>query len=319
MNFTETQRKAIDQIEKLLNLAAKAGTPEEAASATAKAQELLAKHNLSSEALEDSTAKQSAKREKAMVEGGRYSFQRDLWKAVAELNFCHYWQRDEAMKDEKGRYLYSPGGRTKWRKMNCLVGRVVNVRATQAMAGYLEVTIERMAVKRIGDEGWLMSSKWAHDYRRGAFEAVIYKLKKARNEVLSKEEEQAAKAAGGALGTAITVAGYTSSEDDANYAFRFGEEALRAKKETAAWYARAEAAYTVWAAANPDKAAEKFEFEGVRPYVTRRGGWGGGRNRDIGMTAYGAGRKDGDKIGLDPQAGAPGQHKRLTGGKAIYL
>ena len=38
--------KAIDLIQKLLNLAAKAGTPEEAASANAKAQELLTKHNL---------------------------------------------------------------------------------------------------------------------------------------------------------------------------------------------------------------------------------------------------------------------------------
>lgn len=73
-DFTDTQRKAIDQIEKLLNLAAKAGTPAEASAANAKASELLLKHNLDAAALEDSSAKQSAKREAAKVEGGHYAF-----------------------------------------------------------------------------------------------------------------------------------------------------------------------------------------------------------------------------------------------------
>ena len=323
MNFTDSQQKAIDQIEKLLNLAAKAGTPAEAAAATSKAQELLTKHNLSTEALEDSSAKQSAKREEAKVEGGRYAWQRELWRAVAELNFCHYWQR-----------LTWDRTRDKQVRMHCFIGRVVNTKATIAMAGYLEATIERMAVKRVGEEGWLMTSKWAFDYRRGAFEAVIVKLREERNRIVTEEEAKAEKAAkdgmATATGTALTVASFSKSEADANYDFKHGEGAAAERRQlreaTAAYYARAEAAYTIWAAANPELAAEKFTFIDVdgsetQPFRSIRsyGGRVGGNRDNTDWSAYKAGRSDGDKIGLNPQTSAPKETKRLTGGKDIYL
>lgn len=243
MSFTDEQRAAIDKIEKLLNLAAKAGTPEEAASATAKAQELLVKYNLDTAALEDSTAKQSAKRERIMVEAGRYSFQRDLWRSVAELNFCHYWQRQIDKKKE-----------------HCLIGRTVNTKATIAMATYLESAIERMANKRVTAEGWMINSKWSLDYRKGAFEAVIKKIEKERDKAVEQENIDAMP------GMQLTIVSHAKSEEAANYDFRFGEGASikrdEIEAENARYWQEAEAAYTIWASANPNKAATHFEFEG---------------------------------------------------------
>ena len=305
MSFTETQQKAIDQIEKLLNLAAKAGTPAEAAAAANKAQELLTKHNLSSESLEDSSAKQSAKREEAKVDGGRYAWQRELWRAVAELNFCHYWQRLRFRKRE-----------------HCFIGRVVNTKMTIAMATYLENAIDRMANKRVGDEGWKLTSKWAFDYRRGAFEAVIDKLRKERKQIIDVENAKAVKAGmNSAAGTALTVAGFSKSEEDANYVFQHGEEALTAKKEHAAYLARAEKAYTVWAAKHPGEAAEKFRFKDIdgseyAPFVSYRRR--STKYIETDWSAFKAGNEDGKKIGLDPQTETR-NHKRIAGSKDIYL
>ena len=59
--------KAIETIQKLLNLAARGGTPEEAANAAAKAQDLLNKYNLSVDTVTGAT--QDGKREEAKVAG----------------------------------------------------------------------------------------------------------------------------------------------------------------------------------------------------------------------------------------------------------
>ncbi|MGO8918326.1 MAG: DUF2786 domain-containing protein [Stellaceae bacterium] len=71
--LTPAEIKALDIIQKLLNLAAKAGTPEEAASANAKAQELLAKHKLDA-ALVERASGGSGQREDAAPPAARDAF-----------------------------------------------------------------------------------------------------------------------------------------------------------------------------------------------------------------------------------------------------
>lgn len=317
-DMTAEQLKAVEKIEKLLNLAAKAGTSEEAASATAKAQELLAQYNLDSAVLEDTDAKRSAKREEAKIEGGLYAFQRELWRAVARLNFCHYWSQSYIELGKK-------------RRRHALVGRVVNTRATMAMASYLQDAIERLSKERVSEEGWLQSSNWAWSYRKGMAQEVIDRLRDRREEILHEEEiarRKAAKAAADAApGTALTVASFAASEDEANDDFRFGEgfsaeKRARLAADAAKW-ARMEAAYTVWAQENPGKAYTKFRYhEDGREYKYT----GSGRDKkdtsldNVDMTAYRLGRTAGEQIGLDPQAGdrKAGQ-KKISGPKVMHL
>lgn len=226
------------------------------------------------------------------------------------MNFCHYFQNERYNE-----------GRTKRIKQHNLIGRIVNTKMSIAMATYLEGVIERMAKKRIGEEGWLMSAKWSWDYRRGAFQNVIDRLKEERGRILDKEEKAARKAAmAGAAGNALTVAGYSEAEKDANYAFEHGEEALAEKKERAAYYTRAEAAYTIWAKENPKAAVEKFEFEGENPYVTRRyGGRYSTKDDTTDWSAYRAGNDDAKGVSLNPQAGSDKPRGLISGSKAIHL
>lgn len=320
--LSPAQLKAMETIEKLLNLAANAGTPAEAALAAAKAQAMLAEHNLSEAHLEDTQSKQSAKREEAKVEGGAFVFQRELWKSVAELNFCHYWPRKRRYID--GKQLPKP------LREHCLIGRVVNTRMSIAMASYLQGAIERLARERVGEEGWLMSSRWAWSYRKGAAQGVIDRIRDRRQTTLNKEERErraAVKAkVDSAAGTALTIASFSKTEEEANYAFQHGEDALALRRETAAYYARAESAYTKWAKANPGEAAEKFEFTDEdgsksKPFVSQRyRSPRGGEKDKTDWSAFGAGKADGAKIGLEPQAGnASSGLRRIAGKKDIYL
>lgn len=88
-DLTDEQRKAIEQVEKLLRLAGKNQNENESAAAAAKAQELLLKHNLDMSIVEQNSGASSGKREDIKFAGGLYHYQRELWGAVAKLNFRH--------------------------------------------------------------------------------------------------------------------------------------------------------------------------------------------------------------------------------------
>lgn len=79
--FTPEQVKIIERVRKLLALGGKSNpNPEEAASATAKAQELLSQYNLELSTLERSTGTDGA-RENNLALGGMHAWQRKLWRA----------------------------------------------------------------------------------------------------------------------------------------------------------------------------------------------------------------------------------------------
>lgn len=88
--LTPEAEAVLDKVAKLLALADRAGTPEEAATAASKAQLLMEKHSLSATALEKRSG-ESGKRMQEAVEGGFYRYQQDVWREVAKLNFCVHW------------------------------------------------------------------------------------------------------------------------------------------------------------------------------------------------------------------------------------
>lgn len=306
--LTPEAEQVIDKIQKLLNLAAKNPNEAEAASAQAKAAELMLKHNLDVGTVEREGGG-SGKRELANIEGGFYQWQRDLWGAVASLNFCRYWSQRFIVHVKGARRKYADGTTYKadidvYRRRHALIGRTVNVRATEVMATYLERAVARAVEERFPGRPFAEGSG---SYREGIAYKLAQRLRARRREIVAKEQADADRAAraGVSTATALTVTSYAQSEEDANTDFRFGEGTAaewRAQRAAQAEAARAEReAYTKWAAENPEEARKKEETERKkeerRARTSSRERFGG--VKDDGM--FWAGADAGEKISLDPQ------------------
>jgi len=303
--------KAIATVEKLMRLAGKNPNEAEAAAASAKAMDLLAKYNLDMSIVEQNSG-DKGKREDAKMAGGLYHYQRDLWQALAELNFCMYWNqyRYDKDKSEKRR-------RPSYTFQHRLVGRTVNVTATRTMAQYLEQTIERLTRERMGGDGKQFFTRYAISYREGIAARVEEKIYERRRHLLAEERakekaaEKAARAAGRegvSTSTALTLASLRQSEEDANNDFLYGEG--WSAKQRAEALARAEASriaeeeYTRWAKANPEEAAKEAEELRKRQRAYRpsygRASYRDTKQRDDG--AYYSGYDAGANVSIDPQA-----------------
>lgn len=320
--LTPEQEDAARRVQKLLNLASNNPSEQEAASAAARAQALLVQYNLDAAAVE-SAGSPDGRREQALVEGGHYAHQREIWGMVAELNFCLHWVQNYRakgnwrVKDGAGGRVRVPGYRTKRRHM--LVGRVVNTRLTIEMAKYLEAAVERVALEQIKERRANHLSQWAMSFRRGAAARVVERLRDRREALLAEERERtraAERAASGAsTGTALTISVYVDRETDANLDFIYGEgwsagEAVKRAKRAAERERQLREA-TEWAAANPEEAAAKErEREKAAEKAGRR--YRGGRASRDG-TDYGAyytGYDAAEGIGIDEQVGSGSTPRR---------
>ncbi len=322
------EQKVMEQIQKLLNLAAKNPNEHEAAQAAAKAQELLSRYNLDVSTIEKAADAKAGKREQAMVDGGTYAYQRELWKAVAELNYCVHWvqpyrvfTKSKRVGTGKDRFT-TEGHVTKQRHM--IVGRMVNTQATIALAQYLQAAIERVTLERLGlrhnlqisgqaissDLNAQRFSNWAVSFRKGCAKRVLEQLQDKRSMILAAEakktraDEARAKRAGISTATGMTLKELSKAEREANYDFMYGEgewAALQARRAEAAKKAKEEqAAYTRWAKAHPEEARAKEEEERkkARSY---RGGWGSGPRDTTDHSAFWSGYDEAKDISLDQQ------------------
>lgn len=332
-------QKVVERVQKLLTLAANNQNAEEAASATSKAQELLASYNLDMAAVEEASGKRSGKREDAKLKGGVYQYQRDLWGAVAELNFCLYWTQkvsDKVERRKRDTWTGEMKTRLVWASwyQHRIVGRMVNTAASKAMAQYLEQAIERLLRERLGDHPGanksyvtkMLFSRWAVSFREGAAASVIEKVYERRREFLNEETrkkheaEAAARAAGRegvSTATALTLHTYIDQETDANMDFLYGEgwsakQALQ-RAERARKAKEADDAYTAWALANPEEAA-KEEAKRQKEERKRSSRGGGGSTKYYDPDAYYSGVDAGKKISLDLQTSDRKAAGRLTHG-----
>lgn len=311
-------QKAVEQVEKLLRLAGKNSNQNESAAATAKAMEILAKYNLDMSIVEQNSG-DKGRREDTKFAGGLYQYQRDLWRAVAELNFCLYWNQyshDPNKKSNSARAkrrrelgLSDRGG---YRFEHRVVGRTVNVTGTRVMAEYLLGAIERLTRERYPEPSQFFTRS-ATSYREGLAESVIDKIADRRRDILKKEQlvERAAKKraddaarAGVSTATTLVLSTYTKSEEDANIDFVYGEgtsaQWAQQEAEHAAKRKREREEYTAWAAANPEEAAKKEEER----RKSRRSSWNagmGGDRKQRDNSAYYSGMDKGKEISIDPQ------------------
>lgn len=333
------QLNVLQKVQKLMNLAAKAGTKEEGEAAAAKAQELLTLHNLKFASVEKAG---DGKREQVKTDGGFYAFQRHLWHNVAKLNFCLYWT--QTYQKESVRYVDIYTGAKSMKKSDtnkrekvvgfgyrhALVGRILNTRATINMCDYLQKAIERVTEETIHGKDNL-TSNYAYSFRYGCAMAVVEKVQDQREEYLKEERDRqraAAKAASGASdGTSLSLSVYIDKETDANNDFIHGEgwsaERAKERQEEAAEAKREQEAYAKWAKANPEEAkaqAEEREAE-QKKYRSRSRYRGGSSTDNIDYGAFYAGKKAGASISIHQQAkdNSSKAAGRLSGPKAMHL
>ena len=133
-NSTTVSNDIVRKIQLLLNLAERAaGNEQEAAAAMAKAQELLAKHNLDLSTVQDAavaggTNQTAADVKREKIEAKRnatYEWTRRLVKAISEANYCVYFCRDVPIK--------SKSGKTRWAKRHAVLGRADNTAVVLVM------------------------------------------------------------------------------------------------------------------------------------------------------------------------------------------
>lgn len=312
--FTDQQKTILRRVEALMQKAAGNTTEHEAAAATELAMSLLAKYNLSQADIgpgQDS-------RSDTKILGGSLQYERDLWRAIAQLNFCWYYtvevffKTPEEIKAHRGR---------KSSRHHRLIGRTVNIRSTQMMADYLMKTLERLTreycVERFGR--YQNRSSDATAFREGATRRLIERIEHKRWLVLAEERERARKEAeraaearpGTSGGTALALASLTRSEYARNYDFMYGEGAYAKTVANAERYeaeeAEREKAREAWCRAHPEEAArlrreaaKRAEKESRRQAAREIREWKEEQEK-LRNPAYAAGLEKGGEIGLDAQ------------------
>ncbi len=327
-DIDEEKQGVIERVEKLLRLAAKNPNEHEAATATAKAQELLAAYNLDLAAVDEHGQDSGGKRMAEAMEGGNHDWEQALWKEVAELNFCMYWHQTDFLPTAMGRFKEWRNGkviRGIYRHRHNIVGRKVNIAATNAMASYLQGTIERLTRERCVPAKIPLTGRWAMSFREGITFGVIGKIMDRRAAFIDEErkkaraaEEAAAKmaTADASTSTALTLSTYVEEEHAKNYDFKHGEGAyakiLAQRAERARLKREAEEEYTRWAAENPKEAA-KEEKRRQREMERNREKWRKENKYRGDPGAWRAGNDKAKGISLDPQAEhGGGNRKRLT-------
>ena len=342
----DQQRKVLPRIEMLLKKydhgknSEDEGILNEAASALAKAQELLVAYNLSADLV--GQGGDDGVREEQKLQGGGRDYERDLWRAVAELNFCLYFPSGETKvtaykrtRADGSKYI---DREEKYQHLHRLVGRKVNVMSTVSMARYLEQAIERLVEERIGPDN--ARERWSRFnivFREGAASTVTDKLTERRRELVEAEELKAREAAerarqagmeGVSTSTALTITSHVQAEKDANNDHARGWPAGKTASLRAQWQAeqaeQAERArlareeHTRWCEENPEEARaqaeeqrrerEEAEKREARNAKRRTGGsyrWTqADERRSEENQAFTMGARAAEKISIDQQMGA---------------
>lgn len=214
----------VRRIQKLLSLA-KSGnnSQEEAASAMAMAQKMLARYNLDYHTVQAGAGSfAEERREKTqMAYSATYKWQRDLWNCVAEVNFCWHWTTKQRGLNRFKANVYA--------ERHMLIGRESNLLSVRLMGEYLCDTMERILPYPNNER----HSRSAHSWKEGLAHRLIERLREQY-----EKSQKRPKAAGAS--TALTLFDVAAREHAANYDARHGKGAWeRKEKADAEWEAGA--------------------------------------------------------------------------------
>lgn len=230
--MTQPNESILRRIRALLALGSNNPNEHEAAAAAQKAMELMEQHNLDAATLGTETSSSTfGERKQDFVAGGLYGWQRNIWKAVAELNFCMYWAEKGLKKGDKYQHK--------------LLGSPTNVLSTQLMAEYLQQAIERLAKVKAKDGGYNVFCREMIAYREGAAQNVITRLNQLRWERLEADRKKAAEEKArqshpgyASSGTGLVLASVIQSEADYNNDYINGYEPGFTARNRAEWEAK---------------------------------------------------------------------------------
>lgn len=198
--LTDKQRQIIEKVQKLLALSQNNSNEHEAQSAAAMAMDLLSAYNLSMHQVGSKSEDRARKDQKR--KGGLYQWQRDLWGAVANLNFCVYFSIKGLEKGSTYEHR--------------LVGSEVNVVSTEVMADYLQQATERMGQAYAKDMGFRsVFVKEAIAYREGIAARLVARLNELRRNRM-EADRKAKEQAGANTGNALVLADVIRTETDLN-------------------------------------------------------------------------------------------------------
>lgn len=189
MTTNDTMRK----IEALLRLAAKAGTPEEAASAAAKAAELALKNGIDLQKMGTAESRSFETDASAGYAANDTKWIGIIAYAVALINAC------------KGAFVDGTDG-----KAHCqFVGRMGNATNAKVQLEYLVTTVNRLNREHVAGRGFEKAElrRHRHAFRLGAASALAEILKKKYEEMRLSGLPQGA--------NALVVAGYFDQEQAA--------------------------------------------------------------------------------------------------------
>lgn len=280
-------------------------TEAEAEARMAKAQELLAKYNLEMANVTGASTDTTGKRKDAKTSGGLYTWQRNLWKHVAELNFCYYLSVKGLARGAKYEHR--------------LIGSHANVVATEVMAQYLQETVERLSQQWAKDNHYRsVFVREAIAYREGMTNNICSRLRQRRIDDIAQQEQQEKQRRAADPGTtALTIVDVISTEGDFNNDYLNNWEpgtTARNRKEAAERQRKWEEKYAAeQAAKSPEQVLreakelqewyEKYLKKQARrkpstPHVRAKTA----EEKRQGLASYWHGYDDGAKVGIDQQA-----------------
>ena len=264
VQFDAKTEAVIEKVRKLLALAQNNDNEHQAEAAASKARDLLDAYNLDM-AIVNRASNQFAPRDKQILMGGLYTWQRDLWYQVAMLNYCKYW--------------FIRGNHAGTQYQHELLGSKANVIATQVMANYLQQTIERLARVWVHQNrpGKSIFIREAIAFREGVASRLATRLYQLRQERIAEAEaktrrEREEKAQHGIFTeNALTILDVINTEEDLNNDHLMGYEPGTSARNRVASEARQRAAEEAaaeamrqqaeWDAAHPEEAAKRKQKE----------------------------------------------------------
>lgn len=223
----QANASVIEKIKKLFELGSRAkGNETEAAAAMEKAQELVAKYNLdmavirNAEAKNNGTVNVATARERRKVDrSAQYEWQKDLWKSLADCNFC--WHFVTTVHEKAGKTRDGVQKYTKV-KRHIILGSEENVTFVHMMGEYLCDTIERLLP---WTENKDRLSRPAISWRAGCAARLQQRLHDQRRARQRESENQPTANPG--TGLAIRLKDVESQEYAANYDHQYGEGAYQ--------------------------------------------------------------------------------------------
>jgi hypothetical protein len=215
-------------------------TEEEADAFMAKAQSLMAQHNLSMATLEAAGQGPERRVKEERRQSLMYQWKRDLLSRIAKVNYCLLLIKTE----------YTASGQPLAKGYE-LIGRQSNVIACKQLFEYLTLAVERALVQEVGTNPKDRYNRWSHTFRLGCSERLSSRLEERHASYLEKQAREAREANArakhpGSTGTALVIVmtDFARQEEDENNDIRMGwpigrTAANRATNE-ATWKARME-------------------------------------------------------------------------------